>query len=381
MTTHSELPEPPPQEIVGPDGRSHRMRIRLSRVPSGMLAEAEEVGAGPEQGYRFALASGPDVDPDELVAALREQVRAGISRLYLRESTAGAGWELRDDEVAGRLVPAGDGAPHSVVVDGRELSWAEFGQLLDEFEGRSFRLWLDDVPEHADQPEADVLPMPVADPAALGDLLGMGFDEMDEEEFLQQWDEAEREAAALVREALPDVVAATPPSEALRAAAARIRTGVRTRAWPYQYVAAAAGWGRRPPANDVELWVAAAGALIALREESGMGSEAESALMTLEHADWIGAVVGLARAGVGSPAEPPALLRYVNDLPEVEGEIDPDDASFVEAAFELVLPVWEAVGAIDTGRRLTRLGWWGLPRALSWAWGADLDDPADPDDH
>jgi hypothetical protein len=55
--------------------------------------------------------------------------------------------------------------------------------------------------------------------------------------------------------------------------------------------------------------------------------------------------------------------------------VDPDDADLVELAFEVVLPTWAAVGAVDADRRLTELGAWGLPRALARAWGSDLHDP------
>jgi hypothetical protein len=57
----------------------------------------------------------------------------------------------------------------------------------------------------------------------------------------------------------------------------------------------------------------------------------------------------------------------------VDGTVDPDDADLVELAFEVVLPTWEAVGAVDADRRLTALGAWGLPGALARAWGGDLD--------
>jgi hypothetical protein len=58
----------------------------------------------------------------------------------------------------------------------------------------------------------------------------------------------------------------------------------------------------------------------------------------------------------------------------VDGTVDPDDADLVELAFEVVLPTWEAVGAVDSDRRLTVLGVWELARAR-WpgAWNSDLD--------
>ena len=37
-----------------------------------------------------------------------------------------------------------DGGPHRVVVDGRSLSWEEFGGALSSFEGFEFRLVITD---------------------------------------------------------------------------------------------------------------------------------------------------------------------------------------------------------------------------------------------
>lgn len=132
-----------------------------------------------------------------------------------------------------------------------------------------------------------------------------------------------------------------------------------------------------PPVDDVELWLSAAGAFVAMRDESGMDVDGDSLLVSMEHADWLGAVIGLVRDGVGGRAEPTDLVAHIGATPEVDGTVDPEDAPLTEGGFELVLPAWGAVGALDDSRRLTPLGWWGLPRALVWTWDTDrghLDD-------
>ncbi|MBO0687304.1 MAG: hypothetical protein J2P45_29495, partial [Candidatus Dormibacteraeota bacterium] len=134
----------------------------------------------------------------------------------------------------------------------------------------------------------------------------------------------------------------------------------------------AAGW-RKLPADDRELWLGTVGGLVAMREESGLEAEDESAIMALDTADWVGAVVGLVRAGRGADARPPALVAYVDSCPEIESSVDRDEAELMEYGFELVLPAWEAAGVVTQDRRLTELGRWGLPRALAWAWGRAFD--------
>ena len=200
----------------------------------------------------------------------------------------------------------------------------------------------------------------------------------DNEEFLAAWDRTEAAAVDLLRAALPEVAGASFPGEALPEAAERLRSGMVSRSWPYEHMRRASGWTTETlPSDDLELWLGAAGGLISPREETGLDVEEESAVMALEHADWLGAVVGLVRSGVGASAEPGALVGYIDACPEIDGTVDPDDASLVEMAFELVLPAWEAAGAVDEGRRLTPLGSWGLPRALAWAWSGVFDRAGD----
>jgi hypothetical protein len=194
----------------------------------------------------------------------------------------------------------------------------------------------------------------------------------DDEEFLAQWEQAEAEAVEVLRQALPASTRARLPAGELTAACQRLRAGLGRHDPAVETIRRAAGLDSPLPADDAELWLAAAGALIAMREPSGLDSELEAAVMALELADWVGAVVGLVRGGVGANADPAALVAAINACPEVDGTVDPD-ADLVELAFEVVLPTWEAVGAVDADRRLTELGAWGLPRALARAWGSDLD--------
>ncbi len=213
----------------------------------------------------------------------------------------------------------------------------------------------------------NVTRLPTSDVGDYDDLL-----DFDADEFLREWQETDKAAVRLLREALPDVVNSAAPAGPLRAAAERIRTGLAD--WPYHHLAAAAGWHGRPPADDEELWPQAAGALIAMNGESGLGSHEEGALMTLQHADWAGAVIGLARAGVGARALPRDLFDFADRCPEVDTGYEADDREQIELGFGLIVPVWEELGALDPDQRLTSLGYWGLPRALAWAWDGSLDE-------
>jgi hypothetical protein len=202
------------------------------------------------------------------------------------------------------------------------------------------------------------------------------------------WDAAERYAVTLLWEALPEARAVPVPVEELTAQAARFRSAARK--WPYRQLARAA-WGQRPrkrsPAGDTDLWLDAAGAMAAMQGHFGADLRLLEPVTVLRPADWAGAVIGLVRSGVNAIATAGDLVRYARQCPEIMGTpgagdeavaYDPfaggvvDDESLFRG-FEAALLVWEAIGAVSEQRWLTRLGWWGLPRALARAWNGDFD--------
>ncbi len=230
---------------------------------------------------------------------------------------------------------------------------------------------------------AEVIPLPAQQRPANGTIEEFPFfmdeDDEDEEELLAALEAAEAAAVEVLRRALPELRGVEPPREEFATAARRLRTGLARGDWPYGHVLGAAGWKEDDlPADDAELWLGGAGALVSPREETGLDAGEEAAIIALDPADWLGAVIGVVREGVGADASPEALVGYIGSCPEIEGAVDPDEAPLLEMAFELVLPAWEAAGTVDDGRRLTALGRWGLPRALAWAWGHHFDDGPAP---
>lgn len=203
----------------------------------------------------------------------------------------------------------------------------------------------------------------------------------DDEEFLAAWAAAESAAAAVIREALADFRGEEAPAEPIQAAAQRLRqalsTGDENAGWMLRAAAidatrdATSGDG----AADAGMLVEAVAGTVSMVDESGLEVPEEAAVLSLELADWAGAVIGLCRRGVGASAEPDDLVDYIDECPEIEGPPLGTDAVQVEMAFEIVLPAWEAAGVVDRERRLTAAGRWILPRAVCLAWESDFDAP------
>lgn len=203
-------------------------------------------------------------------------------------------------------------------------------------------------------------------------------DDLDEdlEAFLEAWDEADREAAAILCNALGHLRGHPAPDKALAATAAGLRDGLRERHHPFAWIRSAAGLETEPfPDDDMELVLRCAAATISPREETGLDPEEEATLLSLEHADWLGAIVSVVRRGPGADASPEALAAGISSCPEVQlaADFDFEDAAHLETAFWILALPWEVLGLTDRDHRLTALGTWALPRALARAWGATFD--------
>ena len=91
------------------------------------------------------------------------------------------------------------------------------------------------------------------------------------------------------------------------------------------------------------------------------------AVVILEWADWLGAVIGAVRAGAGTTIDGSALVDFVNRCPEVTTTIPKADRPRIEWAFSVIAAAWEDLGVTEDGR-LTDVGVALLPTALAHAW-------------
>jgi hypothetical protein len=198
----------------------------------------------------------------------------------------------------------------------------------------------------------------------------------DLDEFLEAWDEVDRAAAAVLCNALGDISGRVAPSDTVAAIASGVRDGLRERHHPFGWIRRAAALEEEPlPADDTELLLRCAAATISPQQEAGLDVEEEALLVSLEHADWLGAIISVTRRGPGEDASPKALVEGICTCPEVEleSDLDLDEESHLETAFWIVALPWHVLGLTDRDQRLTSLGAWVLPRALARAWGANFD--------
>lgn len=146
-----EVDEAKFEPVTLPDaaGRPHVLQVRRRFCPTGQVVEAFEVRDGVAGGYQFAILAEADADPLELFAQLYERMRRGLARRHLVDDQYGAqlafpgpirGYVSSDYDRHPKPLPV-------IVIDGRELTWEEFGRMLLSFEGWQFRLEIVDRTE------------------------------------------------------------------------------------------------------------------------------------------------------------------------------------------------------------------------------------------
>lgn len=106
------------------------------------------------------------------------------------------------------------------------------------------------------------------------------------------------------------------------------------------------------------------------KEPSEDEIESMSAVMALQHADWLGLALGLVERGPGAALDPVLVQVDVQCLEDVDGEIEDPEGhlAVLETALVHLTPQWQDLGALDEDQRVTDRGVWGLPRALHRIW-------------
>ena len=125
-----------PVTLSDVDGRRHTFHVQSRLAPTGLVVEAFEVADGVPRGYRFSILGDFEADAIALFSDLYERMRHALSVKQVRRGEFG--WSIEFDKtVSGRITSDLDGGERLpvVVIDGREFSWEELGQILMSYEG------------------------------------------------------------------------------------------------------------------------------------------------------------------------------------------------------------------------------------------------------
>ncbi|WP_342616745.1 hypothetical protein [Rhodoferax sp. GW822-FHT02A01] len=138
-----------PIAITDADGISHTFHFQTRLLGPMVTLDAFELRDGTPGGYQFRLIGDPGEDRYTQLAHMVQKIRDALASKYLKDGEFGL--QIRDMNVQGQIEADlseeselfGNRAP-MLVIDGREVSWEEFGRMLMTFEGFEFKLQIVD---------------------------------------------------------------------------------------------------------------------------------------------------------------------------------------------------------------------------------------------
>ena len=128
-------------------GVAHEFHFRTRLLGSMVAVDAFELKRGASAGYQFQILGDPDDDLLSLLGRLVERMRRNLSVKHLVKSEHGL--QIAAETVRARIDwdETQDGRTPLLVIDGRDVSWEEFGRMLITFEGWQFRMKIGDLSE------------------------------------------------------------------------------------------------------------------------------------------------------------------------------------------------------------------------------------------
>ena len=129
-------------------GEVHEFHFRTHLFGPGVALDAFELRDGSPAGYHFQIIGDPADDLLVLLGRLIAKIRRALSVKHLVDGELGL--QIRDNRVVQGMVESDrdyDGRAPLLIIDGREVTWDEFGRMLMSFEGWQFNLNLVDKSE------------------------------------------------------------------------------------------------------------------------------------------------------------------------------------------------------------------------------------------
>lgn len=145
-----------PVTLLDADGVGREFHFRTRLIGPMLVIDAFELRDGVPAGYQFRLIGDPEEERFALLGRLIQKIRKEIATKFLEDGQHGTQIKdmvvkgLIDEDTSDEADLFGQPTP-MLVIDGRDVSWADFGEMLMTFVGFKFKLQILDASEDADQ--------------------------------------------------------------------------------------------------------------------------------------------------------------------------------------------------------------------------------------
>jgi hypothetical protein len=127
------------------DGVDHKFHFTVRLLGDRVAIDTFEIKDGHPGGYEFSVIGDIEKELFELFGKLFERIRQTLNRKHIYWSATTQKWQITDDDlVRGKIDCDLDSPDYErrplIVIDGKEISWRQFGQMLMTYEGFNFKL-------------------------------------------------------------------------------------------------------------------------------------------------------------------------------------------------------------------------------------------------
>ena len=138
-----------PIALVDCAGATHQFHFRTRLLGHIVALDAFELRDGYPSGYQCEVIGDPEDDLLELLGRLVARLRRMLAVKHLTDEGPEPG--IAAQTVRGRIDWDDSAVARTplIVIDGREISWEEFGRMLTAFEGWQFKLEIVDRSDEA----------------------------------------------------------------------------------------------------------------------------------------------------------------------------------------------------------------------------------------
>jgi hypothetical protein len=136
-------------ELTDDSGNVHQFHFRTHLLGRIVSLDAFELQDGSPGGYQFQMIGDPEDDLYALLGRMIEKIRRALGKQHIDDGEFGL--QIKDLVVRGSIdsdISEPEPTP-LLVIDGREVTWEQFGRMLMTFEGWQFKLELLDRSEEA----------------------------------------------------------------------------------------------------------------------------------------------------------------------------------------------------------------------------------------
>ena len=138
-----------PLEMPDAAGDTHRFHFEVHLLGDRLSLEAFELVGGAPGGYQFQVLGDAEEDLFELMGQMVPRIRRLLAQQHLKTDEYMPGLHIANLLVRGRITwdENEEGRLPMLVIDGKEISWEQFGRMVMGFEGWQFKLEIRDRSE------------------------------------------------------------------------------------------------------------------------------------------------------------------------------------------------------------------------------------------